>query len=270
MNSSEPYSQFCFQYLDCHFLPAIAYVFSVFSSFICQQFSPHPFTVLFSSTPSLFLRSSFFFLFIFLDFVFEYSSIHYGTTVIVLISEGSSDKWEVNWYLVIRSPRGVITKRWLAEGEKEPHPKLQALKKAVEIGKERLRLNIIAIDHAIIRSIMRGTIFNFSPDRSSKYWQTEPRKLRQNCPRLRTKSLHFQSLVMGADFERQKRQESFELQQLQRACSRTVIRTDNVRSMRGRSDFETWRDFYWANLLLLFFCLSLPVVGSLSVYQWYI
>ena len=125
MNSSEPFSQFCFQFLDCHFLPAIAYVFSIFSSFICQQFSPHHFTVLFSSTPSLFLRSSFFFLFIFLDSVFEYSSIHYGTTVVVLISEGSSDKWEVNWYLVIRSPRGVITKRWLAEGEKEPHPKLQ-------------------------------------------------------------------------------------------------------------------------------------------------
>ena len=38
---------------------------------------------------------------------------------------------------------------------------------------------------------MRGTIFNFSPDRSLKYWQTEPRKLWQNRPRLRTKSLHF-------------------------------------------------------------------------------
>ena len=36
-----------------------------------------------------------------------------------------------------------------------------ALKKPVEIGKERLRLNIIAIDHAIIQSIMRGSILNF-------------------------------------------------------------------------------------------------------------
>ena len=39
--------------------------------------------------------------------------------------KGSSDKWEVKWYLVIRSPRGVITERWLAEGEKEPRPELQ-------------------------------------------------------------------------------------------------------------------------------------------------
>ena len=36
-----------------------------------------------------------------------------------------------------------------------------ALKKPVEIGKERLRLNIIAIDHAILQSIMRGWILNF-------------------------------------------------------------------------------------------------------------
>ena len=42
-----------------------------------------------------------------------------------VISERSSDKWEVKWYLVIRSPRGVITERWLAEWEKEPRPELQ-------------------------------------------------------------------------------------------------------------------------------------------------
>ena len=42
-----------------------------------------------------------------------------------MISERSSDKWEVKWYLVIRSPRGVITERWLAEWEKEPRPELQ-------------------------------------------------------------------------------------------------------------------------------------------------
>ena len=34
-------------------------------------------------------------------------------------------------------------------------------KKPVEIGKERLRLKIIAMDHAIIRSIMRRSILNF-------------------------------------------------------------------------------------------------------------
>ena len=44
-----------------------------------------------------------------------------------MISERSSDKWEVKWYLVIRSPRGVITERWLAEWEKEPRPELQSL-----------------------------------------------------------------------------------------------------------------------------------------------
>ena len=39
--------------------------------------------------------------------------------------------------------------------------------------------------------------------------------------------LTFQSIVVGADFERQKGKDLFELEQLQRACSRTIIRTDN-------------------------------------------
>ena len=99
---SSLFSQLRFHFLNIHFRPAIAFVFSVsFSSFICYQFSSRSFTLVLFSTKSLFLCQSF-------------SGF-----------KGSSDKWEVKWYLVIRSPHGVITERWLAEGEREPRPELQ-------------------------------------------------------------------------------------------------------------------------------------------------
>ena len=69
------------------------------------------FTLVLSSTESLFLCQS-----------FQGSGF-----------KGSSDKWEVKWYLVFRSPRGLITERWLAEVEKEPHPELQRKLYATEI-----------------------------------------------------------------------------------------------------------------------------------------
>ena len=98
------------------------------------------------------------------------------------------------------------------------------------------------MDHAIIRSIMGGSSLNFFlSDRSSKYWQTEPRKLRQNCPRLQ-KAYIFKVWLWARILRGRKWKNLFELEQLQRACSRTVIRPDNVRSIRGRSDFETWTD----------------------------
>ena len=53
-------------------------------------------------------------------------------------------------------------------------------KKPVEIGKERLRLNIIAIDHAIIRSIMRGSILNF-------FTRQIPEKLTDRTTKVATK-----------------------------------------------------------------------------------
>ena len=107
----QPFSQLHSHFLNSHFRSAIAFVFSVsFLSFICYQFS------------SLFFYSSSFFHWVSLplSIVFRVQ----GSRVQV-ISERSSDKWKVKWYLVIRSPRGVITERWLAEGEKEPRPELQ-------------------------------------------------------------------------------------------------------------------------------------------------
>ena len=136
----------------------------------------------------------------------------------------------------------------------------------VEIGQERLRLNIIAIDHAIIRSIMRGSILNFLTRQILDILTDRTTKVATKLSAF-TKSLHFQSIVVGADFERQERQESFRAwtaskgmftdsysywqrttdggwaaSKLQRACARTILRTDNVRPIRGRSDFETWTD----------------------------
>ena len=78
-----------------------------------------------------------------------------------------------------------------------------ALKKPVEIGKERLRLNIIAIDHARFDfKFFTRQILEILTDRTTKV----ATKLSAF-----TKSLHFQStgIVVGADFERQERQESF-------------------------------------------------------------
>ena len=105
---SSLFSQLRSHFLNSHFRPAIAFVFSVsFLSFICYQFSSRSFTLVLSSTESLFLCQSF------------------SGFRVQVISERSGDKWEVKWYLVIRSPRGVITEPWLAEWEKEPRPELQ-------------------------------------------------------------------------------------------------------------------------------------------------
>ena len=59
-----------------------------------------------------------------------------------------------------------------------------ALKKPVEIGMERLRLNIIAIDHAIIRSIVRGSILNFFNRQILEILTDRTTKVATNCPRL--------------------------------------------------------------------------------------
>ena len=71
-----------------------------------------------------------------------------------------------------------------------------------------LRLNIIAIDHAIKRSIMRGSILNFFTRQILEILTDRTTKVATKLSAF-TKSLHFQSIVVGADFERQERQESF-------------------------------------------------------------
>ena len=112
-NSRRPslFPQLRSHFLNSHFRPAIAVVFSV------SFFELH----LLSVFVSFFYSSSFFhWVYLPLSIVFRVQ----GSRVQV-ISERSSDKWEVKWYLVIRSPRGVITERWLAEWEKEPRPELQ-------------------------------------------------------------------------------------------------------------------------------------------------
>ena len=109
--------------------------------------------------------------------------------------------------------------------------------KPVKIGKERLRLNIIAIDHAIIRSIKRvdfefftRQILDILPDRSTK---------------LATKLPAFTKSLRAWVLKGRKGKNLFELEQLQRACSRTVIRTDNVRPIELEQLQRASSYFFW-------------------------
>ena len=82
--------------------------------------------------------------------------------------------------------------------------------------KSQLRLVRKGSDQTSLRSIMRSydrscavRFWIFLPDRSSKYWQTEPRKLWQNCPRLQKAYIFKVELWARILRARQERQESF-------------------------------------------------------------
>ena len=64
------------------------------------------------------------------------------------------------------------------------------------------------MDHAIIRSIMRGSILNFFIRQVLEILTDRTTKVATKLSAF-TKSLHFQSIVVGADFERQEMQEAF-------------------------------------------------------------
>ena len=65
------------------------------------------------------------------------------------------------------------------------------------------------MDHAIIRPIMRGSILNFFFIRQVLEILTDRTTKVATKLSAFTKSLYFQSIVVGADFERQEMQESF-------------------------------------------------------------
>ena len=113
--------------------------------------------------------------------------------------------------------------------------------------------------------IFTRQILEILTDRTTKVaTKVEPRKLRQNCPclqkayiskyscgrgfweagkaRIFSRLSSFKGHLHGLPTDNVRSIELEQLQHVQRACARTILRTDNVRSIRGRSDFETWTD----------------------------